>query len=419
MADDFGVSQTIINLSVALFHLSSSIFPLWWSSFSETLGRRAIFIFAFLLNVPLTFACGMSPNVAFLIAFRLLSGSASSAGQAVGAGTIADIWRPEERAFAMSICYLGPLAGPLFLPLVGGALTQRFGWRSIIWFLTAQGALVLLLIVIALPETKQASQGGSMALPVEVIQDSPVSSSLRKHPLILPFTSVAALRFPAIAIAIFCAALAFGSCYVLNISMQVAFSQPPYSYSPTIVGLLFIPNSVGCIIVSVFGGRWVDRIMVQAAEKAARYDDNGHLKYLPEDRLGPNAWISLALYPATLVAYGWMVQKGMHWVAPSIASFFFGGGVMMVFSATTTMTAEFIPGNSSTGVALNNLIRNIFSCVGTFATQPLLDVMGHGWLFTMVGMVAWLSGYAGVFILKRNSSKWRKKMEKSWGKVAR
>jgi MFS family permease len=258
-----------------------------------------------------------------------------------------------------------------------------------------------------------------MPLPGEVILDSAVSSSLRKHPLILPFTSIAALRFPAIAIAIFCAALAFGSCYVLNISMQSAFSQPPYRYSPTIVGFLFIPNSVGCIIVSVFGGRWVDRIMVQAAEKAARYDDNGRLTYLPEDRLGPNAWISLALYPASLVAYGWMVQKGVHWVAPSIASFFFGGGVMMVFSATTTMAAEFIPGNSSTGVALNNLIRNIFSCVGTFGTQPLLDVMGHGWLFTMVGLVTWLSGYAGVFILKRNSTKWRKQMEKSWGKATR
>jgi predicted MFS family arabinose efflux permease len=108
----------------------------------------------------------MSPNVAFLIAFRLLSGSASSAGQVVGAGTIADIWRAEERAFAMSIFYLGPLAGPVFLPRVGGALTQRFGWRSIIWFLTAQGALVLLLIVIALPETKQGPKGGSMQ-PVE------------------------------------------------------------------------------------------------------------------------------------------------------------------------------------------------------------------------------------------------------------
>jgi hypothetical protein len=38
MAEDFDASQTIINLSVALLLLSSSIFPLWWSSLSETLG---------------------------------------------------------------------------------------------------------------------------------------------------------------------------------------------------------------------------------------------------------------------------------------------------------------------------------------------------------------------------------------------
>ncbi|TKA65688.1 hypothetical protein B0A49_08555, partial [Cryomyces minteri] len=44
-------TPTITNLSVAMYMLSMSIFPLWWSSFSETLGRRTIYLTSFTLFV--------------------------------------------------------------------------------------------------------------------------------------------------------------------------------------------------------------------------------------------------------------------------------------------------------------------------------------------------------------------------------
>ncbi|KAH7121901.1 major facilitator superfamily transporter multidrug resistance [Dactylonectria estremocensis] len=421
MSRDLHASPTVINLSVAFYLLSSSIFPLWWSSYSETAGRRAIFLISFLLNAVLTFACGMSSSIAMLIALRLISGGAAASAQSVGAGVIADIWLPEERAYAMSIFYLGPLAGPLFLPLIGGVLTERFGWRSVIWFLTAYGVLILVLIALALPETLAKRHMGAeqrlenhsndpLAIPSRKSRTRRGAKLIRHH-LVNPLAVVAHLRFPPVAIVIYIAAIGFGSCYVLNISMQVAFSDSPYEYSPMIVGLLFIPNTVGCILVSVFGGAWVDKIMVRAAQDAGRYDSEGRPIYLPEDRVGLNAWVALTVYPVSLIWYGWTVQNGVHWAAPSVAVLFFGGGVMMVFSATTTMAAEFIPRNSSSGVALNNLIRNICSCAGTVIAQPLIDVMGHGWLLTIIGLLAWVTGYMCILFLKRRGQRWRDKME--------
>jgi hypothetical protein len=38
----FGSSPTVTNMTVAVYMLSMGIFPLWWSSFSERLGRRTI-----------------------------------------------------------------------------------------------------------------------------------------------------------------------------------------------------------------------------------------------------------------------------------------------------------------------------------------------------------------------------------------
>ena len=51
IANDFHTTATITNFSVAVYMLAMSIFPLWWSSFSETVGRRTIYLVSFALFV--------------------------------------------------------------------------------------------------------------------------------------------------------------------------------------------------------------------------------------------------------------------------------------------------------------------------------------------------------------------------------
>lgn len=87
-----------------------------------------------------------------LIVMRVLGGGAAASVQAVGAGTIADVWDVRERGRAMGIFYLGPLCGPLFAPIIGGALAEKFGWRSTQWFLAIYGGAVLVFLFFALPE---------------------------------------------------------------------------------------------------------------------------------------------------------------------------------------------------------------------------------------------------------------------------
>lgn len=152
IADDLHTTPTITNLSAALYMLAMSIFPLWWSSFSETLGRRSIYLVSFILFLIWNVLAAISHNIAMLIVMRILGGGAAASVQAVGAGTIADIWEVKERGRAMGIFYLGPLCGPLLGPVVGGALAQRFGWRSAQWFLAIYGGVLLIFIFFALPE---------------------------------------------------------------------------------------------------------------------------------------------------------------------------------------------------------------------------------------------------------------------------
>ena len=137
--------------------LSMAIFPLWWSSFSETLGRRTIYLTSFTLFLVWNVLAAVSVNISMLVVMRILGGGAAASVQAVGAGTIADIWEVKERGRAMGIFYLGPLMGPLLGPIIGGALAERLGWRSTLWFLAIYGAILLIFLFFALPEVRAHS----------------------------------------------------------------------------------------------------------------------------------------------------------------------------------------------------------------------------------------------------------------------
>lgn len=427
ISDDLHSSPTITNLSAALYMLSMSIFPLWWSSFSETLGRRTIYLTSFTLFLLFNILSAVSKDIAMLIIMRVLGGGAAASVQAVGAGTIADVWEVRERGRAMGIFYLGPLCGPLFAPIIGGALAEKFGWRSTQWFLAIYGGAVLVFLFFALPETLKATKSPSSETEKDLASDGPnlarttsrqsVQRKTAKHIktakriFLDPLKIILYLRFPAVLITVYYASITFGSLYLLNVSLQTTFSKPPYNFSTTLVGLTYIPNSIGYVLASLFGGKWTDKIMAREAKRAGRYDEKGKLMYRPEDRMRENAWIAAFLYPSALVWYGWTAEKGIFWLVPLVANFFFGIGSMLIFAMATTMLTEFMPKKASNGVAVNNFVRNIFSCVGAIVAQPLISAIGNGWLFTGVGVIATASS-AVIWAMRRFGPRWRQVMDR-------
>ncbi|KAJ6171224.1 hypothetical protein N7470_000291 [Penicillium chermesinum] len=425
VAKDLHASDTITNLTISLYLLAMAIFPLWWSSFSERLGRRSIYLVSFALFVVFNCLCAISSSISMLIVMRMLSGGAAASVQAVGAGTIADIWHPYERGQAMSMFFLGPLCGPLLAPIIGGLLSERWGWRSTLWFSAAFGAFILCIILFSLPET--------LAAPKPILPDLPNDASSENRRLsrvstqqvarsttrylkffkmtfIDPLKVVLYLRHLPVLLSVYYGSIAFGALNVLNVSIEYSFDKPPYKFGTIIVGLLYIPNSLGYFIAAVFGGRWMDRIMQREAKRANRYDEKGRLVFHPEDRMRENAWLGAFLFPAGLLWYGWTVDKGVFWLVPMIANFFFGIGSMLIFTLVTTMLTEFMPKKSSTGVALNNFMRNILACIGSLITAPVISAIGNGWLFTILGIVGFASGSV-VLAMKVYGSRWRAKMD--------
>lgn len=230
----------------------------------------------------------------------------------------------------MGVFYLGPLMGPLMGPIIGGLLAGKLGWRSTQWFLVVYGGVLVVLLLLALPEThigSDSTRDGPQSTP-DPSALSQVSSrqtiqqgakkwmKMAKRFFIDPLKILLYLRFPAVLITIYYVSITFGTLYLLNISLEVTFSRAPYHFSTISVGLTYIPSSVGYILASLFGGRWTDVIMAREARRAGRYDARGKLIYQPEDRMRENAWIAAFLYPTALIWYGWTAEKQMFWVIP-------------------------------------------------------------------------------------------------------
>lgn len=133
---DFKSTDALLgSFVVSIYILGYAIGPIVIAPLSEMYGRRWIYHTTNVLFSTLTVACAVSSNLSMLIGFRSLAGCAGSAVLTMGGGTIADLFKQEERGFATSIWSIGPLLGPVVGPVAGGFLSQAKGWRWVFYLI--------------------------------------------------------------------------------------------------------------------------------------------------------------------------------------------------------------------------------------------------------------------------------------------
>ena len=120
---------------------------------SEVLGRRLIYATTLLIAVIFIIPCAIAPNIGTLLICRAIDGIAFSAPMTLVGGTLADLWRTEERGVPMAAFSAAPFIGPALGPLVGGFLSDACGWRWLYWIQLILASTVYLLISFTVPET--------------------------------------------------------------------------------------------------------------------------------------------------------------------------------------------------------------------------------------------------------------------------
>lgn len=162
---DLHVGSQDVNLTITSYLIIQGISPLFWGSLSDTLGRRPIYIYSFLVYIISNIALSFSPNFTVLLLFRGLQAAGSASTVSIGNGVIQDITSASERgrfiSFYQAIRNFSIAAGPV----IGGVLANFLGFRSIFVFLLILSSITVLAIAVFLPETLRSIAGdGSLRL---------------------------------------------------------------------------------------------------------------------------------------------------------------------------------------------------------------------------------------------------------------
>ncbi|OBA21377.1 MFS general substrate transporter [Metschnikowia bicuspidata var. bicuspidata NRRL YB-4993] len=213
---------------------------------------------------------------------------------------------------------------------------------------------------------------------------------------IRPMHAVVLLTCPQVLLAIAYCGIGATGIYFLNITISNAYAEAPYNFSPVIIGLMYVPNSVTFILASIYGGRWNDWLIKRSAAR-----NNGELR--PEFRLSWNIALAAAVYPPACLIFGWCIEKKQHWVTPLVGSALLGISAMIIMGATMTYLVDLLPGRGATGVALNNLMRQILAATATFVTEPATSAVGAGVLFSIYAGVVTAAVLLVVYLKKRGA----------------
>ncbi|KAF8725112.1 hypothetical protein AX14_008314 [Amanita brunnescens Koide BX004] len=371
-------NATVVALTLSIFLLSFAITPLVFGPLSEMYGRTWVLHIANLLTLVFNLACGFSPSVGALIAFRFLAGAVGAAPLAIGGGSIGDLFSERDRALAMAVYVIGPLIGPAVGPVAGGFIAQSIGVKYIFVVLAGAGALASIAGIPFLRETyapiiqirklkKCKSDSEKAAAKLDILLESNKNKwqDLRDN-LVRPIVLLTQ-SFVCFILSLYMAFL-YGI-YYLMFSTFANFFSTTYGFGPGIDGLTYLGLGVGFLIAMGFGARTADKMYKRLADK------NGGVG-TPEMRM-PAMIVASFTVPIGLFWYGWSAQAKLHWIMPIIGSGIFGFGMLSTYLPVQLYLVDaFKYAASATSAA--SVLRSLLGFAFPLFGSQMYKVMGLG-----------------------------------------
>jgi EmrB/QacA subfamily drug resistance transporter len=156
---DFGADAVLLNWVTNSFLLAAAIFAVPFGRLADIHGMKKIFTYGMIIFTISSLLCAISPSSYYLILSRVLQGIGSAMIFVTGLAIISSVYAPRERGKAIGINIAAVYVGLSMGPVLGGLMTQYFGWRSLFLLMIPFGLLVLSLVFWKLGDEWAASRG--------------------------------------------------------------------------------------------------------------------------------------------------------------------------------------------------------------------------------------------------------------------
>jgi EmrB/QacA subfamily drug resistance transporter len=380
-------------------------------SVSDGFGRRRVFQIGLGVFTVGSLLCSRASTIEQLIGFRALQGFGASMLNPVALSLIANAF-PEAKARARAVGIWGAVAGVSLGvgPLIGGALTETIGWRSIFWINVPIGIAAALLTARFVPESKalraRAFDPVGQALVLTGLATLTFAVIEGPHQgwgsgLILGLFVIAALALFAFVLyeprrldplldLRFFESVPFSSATVLALSAFSCFSgflflnalylEQVRGFSAFHTGLFTLPLAIAMIVCAPWSGRLVGSFGTRPSLVAA----------------------GIAFLVSTLMLTGLTQQTSPGWLLAAYA--LFGVGLGMVNPAITDSAVAGMPlSQAGVAAAIASTSRQVGAAIGVAVSGTVVAVSNaHGTDFTTATHAIWwvmTACGAAVFIL--------------------
>ncbi|UTB32890.1 MAG: MFS transporter [Methanobacterium sp. ERen5] len=287
IANELSVNAILLSWITTSFFLTSAMFALPIGRIADIYGMKKVFKYGIIILTLACFLSAIAPNADFLIISRVIQGIGSAMIFVTGLAIIISVFPSNERGKAIGInvttVYLGLVIGPV----LGGFLTQYFGWRSIFYLMIIMGSMLTILVLWKMNEIEadeiceeKIDYLGSLLymlmLALILIGFSNINGTLGKLMIIfgilsLIFFIIWELRVetPVFEIKMFMSNKPFvlsNFTIILNYMgiLSIGFLLSLYlqyikGYNPNITGLILAVQTVVMVLISPIAGKLSDR----------------------------------------------------------------------------------------------------------------------------------------------------------------
>jgi DHA1 family bicyclomycin/chloramphenicol resistance-like MFS transporter len=152
---DLGTGTDSVKYTLTTYMLGFAIGQLFYGPLSDRYGRRPIVLIGVAVFTVTSIGCAFASSIEGLIGLRILQGLGAASGAVLGRALLRDAYTAKEMPLVMSWIALAINVSPAIAPSIGGFLGQQFGWRATFWFVGGFGALLLVVMALALGETNR------------------------------------------------------------------------------------------------------------------------------------------------------------------------------------------------------------------------------------------------------------------------
>ncbi|MEO6967427.1 MAG: DHA2 family efflux MFS transporter permease subunit [Rhodanobacteraceae bacterium] len=310
---------------------------------ADRFGTRRVFAASIIVFTLGSLACGLSQNLAQLIASRVLQGLGGALLMPVGRYVLVRAFGPRDFVAAMSTVGIPGMLGPVLGPLLGGALSQYASWRWIFLVNVPVGVLGFWLNTREMPDFRGARRpfdyrgfvlfalaSGLLLTAAETVGNGAylATSGCALGGIVCafgywrhgrraahPIADLTLLRIRSFAIAL--GGSLFARLGTAGLSfLLVLFLQIGCGWSPTAAGLILVPQALAMMAMKLM----IDRLLKR----------HGYRRVL---------FVNTVLVGVLLASFAFLRADTPGWL---IAILMFGYGLSMSLQYTAMNTLAFV-----------------------------------------------------------------------------